>query len=235
MRARFFSHSLLAAVIGLALSILWGIAPAQARSVEKIPASWENLYRAAGSAPAPTVISKGAAPTGKHLGTLSNFKINYVNVPAAEQGAVQAAIDIWAANWSSSVPINVVANFVPEGTSGILASASPVSFFHNFPGAPDSTLWYSSAMANAISGKDLDPANPEITININSTTANIFYLGLDGNCPSNLYDLESIIFHEVAHGLGFLSNDSFDRFSQYGSIDQPTPFDAYAQTPDGVG
>lgn len=233
MRARFFSHSLLAAVIGLALSMLSSIAPAQARSVEKISASWENLYRAAGSAPAPTVISKGAAPTGKHLGTLSNFKINYVNVPAAEQGAVQAAIDIWAANWSSSVPINVVANFVPEGTSGILASASPVSFFHNFPGAPDSTLWYSSAMANAISGKDLDPANPEITININSTTANIFYLGLDGNCPSNLYDLESIIFHEVAHGLGFLSNDSFDRFSQYGSIDQPTPFDAYAQTPDG--
>jgi hypothetical protein len=122
---------------------------------------------------------------------------------------------------------------VPEGTGGILASASPVSFFHNFNGAPDSTLWYASAMANALAGKDLDPASPEISININSTMANAFYLGTDGNCPTNLYDLESIILHEVAHGLGFLSNDSYDRFSQYGSIDQPTPFDAYAQTPDG--
>jgi hypothetical protein len=39
--------------------------------------------------------------------------------------------------------------------------------------------------------------------------------------------------HEVAHGLGFLSADVYDKFFGYGSIDQPTPFDAYIQTPDG--
>ena len=231
MRARLPVKVVLAA---LSLSLLTGIAPVHALTVDKVPAPWENLYKASGSTNGSTkVTSSATTPPGKKVGTLSTFKVNYVNVPLAEQLAVQAAIDVWSDNWSSSTPVNVVANFVPEGTSGILASASPVSFFHNFPSAPDSTLWYASAMANAIAGKDLDPASPEISININSTMANAFYLGTDGNCPSNLYDLESIILHEVAHGLGFLSNDSYDRFSGYGSIDQPTPFDAYAQTPDG--
>jgi len=88
-------------------------------------------------------------------------------------------------------------------------------------------------MANALAGKDLDAANPEIIININSTMANQFYIGTDGACPSNQYDLESILLHEVGHGLGFLSNDSYDTFFGYGSIDQPTPFDAYTQLLDG--
>ena len=63
--------------------------------------------------------------------------------------------------------------------------------------------------------------------------ADIFYLGTDGNCPSGEYDLESIILHEMGHGLGFLSNSGYDPYYKYGTIDQPTPFDAYAQLPDG--
>jgi hypothetical protein len=39
--------------------------------------------------------------------------------------------------------------------------------------------------------------------------------------------------HEVAHGLGFLSTDVYDNFFGYGILEQPTPFDAYIQTPDG--
>jgi hypothetical protein len=41
------------------------------------------------------------------------------------------------------------------------------------------------------------------------------------------------MLHEIAHGLGFLSTNSYDDFFGYGSIDQPTPFDAYIQTGDG--
>ena len=232
MRGRILVIPVLAALL---LALCSGVTPVQALTVEKAPAPWVSIYRAAGGAAvgAPKVTATKIASPSKGVGTLSTFKVSYVNVPLGEQTAVQTAIDTWSDNWSSTVPVNVLVNFVPSGTSGILASASPLSFFHNFPKSPDTTLWYPSAMANAISGKDLDPANPEISININSTMAGAFYLGTDGNCPTNLYDLESIILHEIAHGLGFLSNDSYDPFSKYGSIDQPTPFDAYAQTPDG--
>ena len=37
----------------------------------------------------------------------------------------------------------------------------------------------------------------------------------------------------MGHGLGFLSTDSYDNFFGYGTIEQPTPYDAYAQLPDG--
>jgi len=204
---------------------------------DEIPAPFVHLY-AGPRQPGPSRMTNAnlaatPGPSGKKVATLSTIKVTYVGVPIQQQSAVQAAIDMWSQNWSSSVPINVTANYVNSGSTGILASATPVNFFHNFSKAPDPTLWYSSAMANALAKKDLDPANPEITININSTMASSFYLGTDGDCPINQYDLESIIVHEIAHGLGFLSNDTYDPFFGYGTIDQPTPYDAYAQTLDG--
>ncbi len=55
----------------------------------------------------------------------------------------------------------------------------------------------------------------------------------DGFPTSNEYDLQSVFLHELGHGLGFLSNDAYDPFFDLGSLDQPTPFDAYLQTADG--
>ena len=55
----------------------------------------------------------------------------------------------------------------------------------------------------------------------------------DGNCPRNQFDLESIIIHELAHGLGFLSNADYDQVFRNGNLQRPTPYDAYAQTSDG--
>ena len=216
-------------------------------TVDEAPAPFVHLYASSRNASSTNASEKRSSPTGatsphlastpapsgKNVAVLSTIKITYVGVPVQQQGAIQAAIDMWSETWNSSVPVNVVANYVNSGSTGILASATPVNFFHNFSKAPDPTLWYSSAMANALAKKDLDPANPEITININSTMASSFYLGTDGNCPNNQYDLQSIIVHEMAHGLGFLSYGTYDTFFGYGTIEQPTPFDAYAQTPDG--
>jgi len=68
-------------------------------------------------------------------------------------------------------------------------------------------------------------------ITVNSLAS--WYRG-NGSGPSKFeYDLQSVILHEMAHGLGFLSTDSYDDFFGYGSIDQPTPYDAYVQTGDG--
>ena len=37
----------------------------------------------------------------------------------------------------------------------------------------------------------------------------------------------------MGHGLGFISGSYYDEYSGYGRVDLPTPFDAYAQLPDG--
>ncbi|MEY3454737.1 MAG: hypothetical protein RLZZ147_862, partial [Actinomycetota bacterium] len=86
-------------------------------------------------------------------------------------------------------------------------------------------------MANALAGRDLDVNDPELVIEV-SSNAN-WYFGTDGKCPPRSYDLVSVILHEMAHGLGFMSGSYYDSTTGEGRILQPTPFDAYAQLPDG--
>lgn len=168
---------------------------------------------------------------GAHLAKQSTFLVTYNNFPTWAKNDVQAAIDVWSENFASSVPITVDATWGRSSTSGILGSARPGNYFSGFTGAPDSTLWYPSALANALTGDDLDKTSPEILIQANSG-ANWDQRN-DGTPTSNEYDLESVFIHELGHGLGFLSTDAYDTYFKYGILDQPTAFDAYAQTSDG--
>ena len=231
MRARNISTSLLVSAT-LIISLALPVSSATATTVKEISAGWSYTYAAPGVA---SKIGSTSTPTSNtsHLNTASTINVSFQNVPAEEQIPIQAAINIWSDNWSSSTPVNVTASSQVETEPGVLASASAVNYFNNFSGAPDQTVWYSSAMANALSGKDLDPTNPEIRININAAMQNLFYLGTDGKCPPSQYDLESIILHEFAHGLGFIANDVYHPSTGVGELNLPTPFDAFAITPDG--
>ena len=191
---------------------------------------WGHTYAAEASG----VISVPATQPA-NLEKLSKFVVNYKNFPDWAKNEVQAAIDLWAVNFDSKVPVNVDATWARSSTSDILGSARPDRYYSKFSGAPDPSLWYASALANAVAGKDLDLDNPEIIIQINSE-ANWDLDGL-GKPTRYEYDLKSVMFHEMAHGLGFLSTSSFvfDRTKgqNVGILLQPTPFDAYLQTEDG--
>jgi hypothetical protein len=213
-------------VSALAASILWAPA-APALSFKQIPATtWGYTYAGTDS-----VTHTTKHPAAKNLETTSKFDVKYNNFPDWAKKDIQAAIDVWSANFKSSVVVNVDASWGRSSSWGVLGSARPGSFFSAFSGAPDPSLWYSSATANALAGKDLDKANPEIIIQVNSAAA--WDTRGDGSPSSSEYDLESVFIHEIGHGLGFLSNDAYDPFYGLGSLDQPTPFDAYLQTSDG--
>jgi hypothetical protein len=204
------------------------VAPASAQSVVLVrPATqWGNVY--AGPA---TTAKQTATPKVAHLEKKSKFIVKYNNFPEWTKIQVQAAIDTWAENFDSKVPIYIDATWGRSSSFSVLGSARPGSYFANFSGAPDAGLWYPSALANALAGKDLDGDNPEMVITVNSLAS--WYRGGSLGPSKSEYDLQSVILHEMAHGLGFLSTDSYDNFFGYGSIDQPTPYDAYVQTGDG--
>ena len=218
------------ASIGLIAAIL--VAPisfpaANALEVKVAPAGWGYIYASGKTA---SVQSTPRAPSA-NIEKKSNFIVNYNTVPTVARAAVQAAIDVWSENFSSTVPVTVNVSWGRASSYGILAAASAKSNFANFPNAPDKTLYYAAALANALTGNDLDPNNPELEITISSDAP--WYYGVDGKCPPKSFDLVSVILHEMGHGLGFISGSYYDEYSGYGRVDLPTPFDAYAQLPDG--
>lgn len=109
---------------------------------------------------------------------------------------------IWSAHLISSVPIKVNLIYVNLTSLGPLGITFP-NGIRDFPGAPfDSTL-YPTCLAGAITGTEVKPGEVDMDVYINSHWS--WYLGTDGNCPSNQYDLATTLCHEIGHGLGFLS------------------------------
>ena len=216
----------IALIAALFLTLLTAPA-APALSFKQIAATnWGHIY--AGTGLAPTVVKP---PVFRNLEAKSKFNVKYNNFPEWAKKEVQASVDIWSANFQSSVVVNVDASWGRSSSWGVLGSARPGSFFSAFAGAPDPTLWYASALANALSGRDLDKESPEIVIQVNSIAP--WNTRGDGVPVGSEYDLKSVFLHEIGHGLGFLSNDTYDPFFGFGTLDQPTPFDAYLQTSDG--
>ena len=143
------------------------------------------------------------APVGGNPGTtLGQQRLN----------AFQHAANIWGALLVSTSTITVRATWEPltcTANQAVLGSAGSANIWRNFTGATFNNTWYSSALANALTGVDLLSGTQEINarFNINLGTPGCFenspfYLGLDNN-HGNSVDLVSVLLHEFSHGLGF--------------------------------
>ncbi len=126
--------------------------------------------------------------------------------------AFQYAASIWGASLDSSVVIRILATFEALGcnsTSAVLGSAGATEIFSDFTGAKFPNTWYPKALANRLSGADLDPTTADIQARFNVNLGNSgcltgigWYYGLDDNHGPNI-DLVTVLLHEFAHGLGF--------------------------------
>lgn len=110
------------------------------------------------------------------------------------------ALDLWEPYINSSVPIVVDANFGTQ-PPGVLGSAGPLNNLSDF-GAGIANTYYPVALANALSGRDLDLSAADITATFNSDID--WYYGTDPTLAAGHPDFVSTVLHEVAHGLGFL-------------------------------
>jgi hypothetical protein len=160
-----------------------------------------------------------------------NYDANFLANPAA-QAAFQFAVDIWDSLIDTPQPVVIDADFVALGP-GVLGSAGANFIHRNFTNAPVANTWYPDALANQISGSDL---NPDVDINADFSSTFNFYFGTDGNPGFGQFDFVSVVLHEIGHGLGFFGFGR-DAGGGQGAIDffgSPGIYDTFVENGSGT-
>ena len=145
-----------------------------------------------------------AASTSARSGRAANITVTYTGFSTAAKASFQRAVNIWKSRLNSGVTVKIAANYTNLGNPNILGSAGPTTVHRNFAGAPKQNVWYVAAAANKRAGSDLNGAGTaEIQANFNSSFSN-WHFG-SGAPPANKYDFETVVLHEIGHGVGLLS------------------------------
>jgi hypothetical protein len=163
--------------------------------------------------------------------------------PESAKTAFQYAADLWASLITSSTPIKINACWTSLG-SMILGYSGAISFHRDFSdGIPG--FWYPAALANALSGTDLnnsdgidwdgDGSDADAEIDVALSASASWHLGTDGNIPAGKYDSVSVVLHEIGHGLGFAGWTSYSagqgRWGFY--TDYPSIYDRFVENQGG--
>ena len=128
------------------------------------------------------------------------IEVAYINFPEEAKQAFEYAVSIWESLLTTNVTINVQAEWKPlEGNT--IALSRPSMFYHNFDGAQLQNVYYPVALAEKLSGRDINPGQPDIICSFSSNYS--WYFGTDGNTPVTKYDFVTSVLHELTHGLGF--------------------------------
>lgn len=175
------------------------------------------------------------------------FVVNYTGFTPEAEAAFQYAVDIWSALLTADVTIEIDAVWqdLPGNTLG---SAGANGYYTlNGSGLPLDGGIYPVALANHFVGYDINDGAPEINANFDSGTS--WYLGTDGNAPSNQFDFVSVVLHEIGHGLGFagsatyaedgtgsfLAGSTLFAFDSFVELGDATPVGSLANAPVELG
>lgn len=155
----------------------------------------------------------------------SNIEVTYIGFSVEAQQAFQAAVDIWETLISSPVTIRIEAHWSSLGP-GVLGGALYTAAFANFSGAQKLNVFYPVAMAEKITGQNLNGNEPDIFAQF-SSGAN-WHLNPSTNPPPNTFDLVTVVLHEIGHGLGFASSfevQGTNGFYGVGTTEAPIIYD----------
>ncbi len=214
------------ALLSSAALVLVGLstAPAQATADAKPTRLHESVMTQVLRDPATLTrpaLRRQSAPAPANLVAQSTWVVSYdagFNANPNAKAAFQAAVDVWASRVKSDVPIKVTAKFT-QLEDGVLGQAGPHDFLADDT-IGDGTSFYPFALADALVGSDIIPGEPDIDAEFNSSEPGIYYGS--GTPASNQIDFESVVMHELGHGLGltsFASINAHGTFTDDGSQD----------------
>ncbi|HUT57060.1 MAG TPA: PEP-CTERM sorting domain-containing protein [Phycisphaerae bacterium] len=157
----------------------------------------------------------------------------------ARREGFERALDTWSAHLLDDVTLRVQASFDKMGGSSrgaTLGYAGPTYLMANFAGAPQADTWYVSSLADALTGADLKPAQPDFVVAFNSDIDGSVLGGIDWyygeqDAAGDDVDFQTVAMHELCHGLGFMS--SFRSDGSWGYYGMPTIFDTFLVNADG--
>jgi hypothetical protein len=158
--------------------------------------------------------------------------------PAEAVTALEYAAGLWGTWISSTVPIEVTACWTANLSGGdALGTGTPTKYVHNFASAPLVNTYYPIALANALSGRDLEPTLVDMALQFDANATWSFEMTttLRARALTVGEDFVTVALHEMAHGLGFIGNMyedygvGFCGNGPYGFLYPcPTPYDWFA-------
>lgn len=195
---------------------------------------------------------------------LSTWAVSYdagFDANPAAKAAFQRAVDTWSRAVQSPVTITVTAKLRGDLGTDVLGSARPTALC-----LADNGYLYAEALFNAVTGSDNDvlcqntPANSSDGSDISAdfSSSSVYYYGADpagissASCTSDAtpddpnpqpvvgscYDFESVVLHELGHGLGFIGSafvdDATDRGYYGDERDHPFVYDYFTRTAAGT-
>jgi len=172
---------------------------AQSRSLELTPAP---------EAGAPT--SEGPVDGSVATATAPGISVAFVDpnvIPAAAQAAIVAAADEWTGVLDlqpDTPPIVILVDWGQLGSPTALGSAAPLDAFVVDPPGPVPSSVVTAAQSIGVAGHDLNGAMAEVHVFLNSE-APWGFGGPEQQPGIGEFDLYTVVLHEIAHGLGFLS------------------------------
>lgn len=149
------------------------------------------------------------------------FKIWGTDIPEQAFPAIDSALALWSRKITSPIPIKIQMNWTTVD-GNFLAKTRPVTYMKNFSKSAPTNIWYPIALAEKIANTELNQSS-EFEIEIALNSAINWYYGTDGQPGTEEFDLLTILLHELAHGLGFVSSANLTAdgvsFSSDGDVD----------------
>jgi hypothetical protein len=175
--------------------------------------------------PPPEVFYKRAA--SKSGGSIKIYSTGFSSLADT---ALQYAASILRTMLPADTKLTILANWQKISTAGVLANSNTTGYAAGWGiDALNPRAFYPVALAEKISGKSLnEDQQGDVVLNVNSSVS--WYLGTDGNTPTNKYDLVTVALHEICHGLGFFGSMNADTIiGYYGIASVPVIYDTFVE------